>query len=47
VTNPNGVAPLRMNLSQENKDALIAFLKTLSDEQLVADVKFSDPFSAN
>lgn len=42
-----GVTPLRMNLSQEHKDALIAFLKTLSDEELVADVKFSDPFKSN
>ncbi len=42
----NGLAPLRLNMSQENKNALVAFLKTLSDEQLTADVKFSDPFDS-
>ncbi|WP_375559632.1 cytochrome-c peroxidase [Bernardetia sp. OM2101] len=36
--------PRRMNLSQEEKDALVAFLKTLTDEKFVEDEKFSNPF---
>ena len=50
--NPNLSAPLRqqngtvkrVNLSQTQKDALVAFLKTLDDNVLVTDEKFSDPF---
>jgi len=37
--------PLRMNLTSHQKSAVIAFMKTLTDEQLVKDSKFSDPFS--
>lgn len=40
---PNGT-PLRLNLTQEEKDALVAFLTTLVDTQMVADNRFSDPF---
>jgi len=40
---PDG-QPLRPNLSQEDKDALVAFLRTLSDPVLAADPRFSDPF---
>jgi cytochrome c peroxidase len=36
--------PIRMNLSEEDKDALEAFLLTLSDDAMIADPKFSDPF---
>ncbi|EDP95356.1 cytochrome c peroxidase [Kordia algicida OT-1] len=36
--------PRRMNLSQAEKDALVAFLRTLTDETVVNDTKFSDPF---
>lgn len=36
--------PRKMNLSQEEKDALVAFLKTLTDEKFVEDEKFSNPF---
>jgi cytochrome c peroxidase len=36
--------PRRMNLSQEEKSALVAFLKTLTDEKFVKDEKFSNPF---
>lgn len=36
--------PRRMNLSQAEKDALVAFLRTLTDETVVSDSKFSDPF---
>jgi cytochrome c peroxidase len=34
----------RMNLSDEDKDALEAFLRTLTDDAVLADPKFSDPF---
>lgn len=36
--------PLRMFMTGEEKDALVAFLKTLTDYELVTDPKFSDPF---
>jgi len=34
----------KMNLSENDKDAIIAFLHTLTDEQFISDPKFSDPF---
>ena len=37
----------RLNLSQEQQAALVAFLKTLSSEALYTDEKFSDPFDPN
>lgn len=40
---PNG-APLRLNLSADDKAALVAFMKTLTDTSLITDAKFSDPF---
>lgn len=36
--------PRRMNFSAEDKAALIAFLESLTDERLITDPKFSDPF---
>ena len=36
--------PVRMNLSDEEKAALVAFLKTLTDETLATDPRWSDPF---
>ena len=36
--------PIRMNLSEEDKDALEAFLNTYSDDAMLADPKFADPF---
>lgn len=36
--------PLRMNLSETDKENLIAFLNALTDEQFVNDPKYSDPF---
>ena len=36
--------PKRFNFSAEQKQALVAFLNTLTDEQFIADVRFSDPF---
>jgi cytochrome c peroxidase len=41
---PGPVDPVRMNLTEFEKNALVAFLKTLSDFELVNDPKFSDPF---
>lgn len=37
-------APRRLNLSNDQKAALVAFLKTLTDTQLTTDVKFNNPF---
>ena len=33
-----------MDLSDSDKDALEAFLRTLTDTQMLTDPKFSDPF---
>lgn len=40
---PNG-QPRLLNLSPQDKAALVAFLKTLTDVQVTTDVKFSNPF---
>ena len=40
---PNGM-PLRLNLSADDKSALVSFMKTLTDTTLSSDPKFSDPF---
>jgi cytochrome c peroxidase len=37
--------PRLMNLDAEEKAALVAFLKTLTDHKLVSDPKYSDPFT--
>jgi cytochrome c peroxidase len=42
---PGGNTALRLNLTTAQKAALVAFLKTLTDTNLVADPKFSDPFN--
>jgi cytochrome c peroxidase len=36
--------PLRMNLSEADKKALEAFLRSFTDQAMIADTKFSDPF---
>jgi cytochrome c peroxidase len=36
--------PLRLNLSAVDRAALVAFLRTLTDDALVRDSRFSDPF---
>jgi len=36
--------PRRLNLSNDQKAALVAFLKTLTDTSVTTDVKFQDPF---
>jgi cytochrome c peroxidase len=53
VDNPNLSPPLRgpggavrrLNLTNAQKAALVAFLKTLTDPNLATDVKYSDPFN--
>lgn len=36
--------PIKLNLSDVEKAALVAFLKTLTDQEYVNDVRFSNPF---
>ncbi|MDX1421372.1 MAG: cytochrome c peroxidase [Rubricoccaceae bacterium] len=36
--------PLRLNLSAKDRDALVAFLETLTDTTLATDPRWSDPF---
>jgi cytochrome c peroxidase len=36
--------PLRLQLSVEDRAALVAFLRTLSDDSLASDERFADPF---
>jgi cytochrome c peroxidase len=39
-----GGAPLRLGLAQSDKDALVAFLRTLTDSTMASATKFSNPF---
>ncbi len=39
-----GGLPMKMNFTSQDKADLIAFLNTLSDDQITSDKKFSDPF---
>jgi len=39
-------APRRLGLSQYEKEALVAFLQTFTDEAFLTDEKFSDPFTS-
>jgi cytochrome c peroxidase len=39
-----GNTPRRLNLSQAQKQALVAFMETLTDTGVASDPKFSDPF---
>lgn len=41
---PGGMQPLRLNLTDDQVAALVAFMHTLTDETLRTDPKFSDPF---
>ncbi len=36
--------PIRLNFTEQEKTDLVNFLKTLTDEEISRDVKFSDPF---
>jgi cytochrome c peroxidase len=50
VAHPNLTIPLTatpMNLSEEQKNALEAFLKTLTDSSIQIRPEFSDPFRTN
>jgi cytochrome c peroxidase len=38
-------AARRLNLTNNQKAALVAFLRTLTDTNLTSDVRFSDPFN--
>lgn len=40
---PDG-QPVRMQLSDNEMDALVAFLRTVTDESMAVDARFSDPF---
>ncbi len=40
----DGMKAKKLNLSENDKVALIAFLKTLTDKNLITNPKFSDPF---
>lgn len=39
-----GNAPVRLNLSPEDKSDLVAFLNTLTDEQLLTEKRYANPF---
>ena len=39
-----GQGARRLNLSQADKDALVAFMRTLDDSTLLTDTRFSNPF---
>ncbi len=44
---PNLGMPLNMHdieLSERHRNALVAFLETLTDEEMMADPKFASPF---
>ncbi|MBL7739758.1 MAG: c-type cytochrome [Chitinophagaceae bacterium] len=43
LKNPDGT-PRRLNLTPDQKAALVAFLRTLTDTGIATDEKFSDPF---
>ena len=44
LRNPADSTPVRLNLTPNQKAALLAFLKTLTDRSITSDVKFSNPF---
>lgn len=45
TTASNSAAPVQLNLTSDQKAALVAFLKTFTDYSFVNDPKFSDPFN--
>lgn len=40
----NNGKPMKMNISDDEKQAIVAFLSTLTDYQMITDVKYSNPF---
>ena len=45
ANNQQNASTLSLNLNKEEKQALIAFLHTLTDNTFINDKRFSDPFS--
>ncbi|MBC7773904.1 MAG: c-type cytochrome [Phycisphaerae bacterium] len=43
LQSPDGT-PKKMNFSANDKESLVAFLHTLSDEKMIADARFANPF---
>lgn len=43
-TAPPMPTPIRLNLTNDQKAALVAFLKTLNDNEVMQDARFSNPF---
>ncbi|MEY3397526.1 MAG: hypothetical protein RL220_120, partial [Bacteroidota bacterium] len=41
---PLGRQPMRMHMTETEKKALVAFMKTLTDHDFLRDPRFSDPF---
>lgn len=39
--------PMQMNIPDQDKEAIIAFLHTLTDHEMINDVRFSNPFKAH
>lgn len=39
--------PMQMNIPDQDKEAIIAFLHTLTDHDMINDVRFSNPFKAH
>ena len=44
VDGHTGGTPLQLGLTEYDKQALIAFMKALTDTPMITDVRFSDPF---
>jgi cytochrome c peroxidase len=42
---PDSGEPIKLNLTNNEKKALVDFLKTFSDRQFIVDPRFSDPFN--
>ena len=42
----NSGAPLRMHIPESDKKAIIAFLQTMTDREMITDVRFSNPFKS-
>lgn len=40
-----GITPVRFNLTEQEKTDLVNFLKSLTDNEIINDPKFSDPFN--
>jgi len=44
ITNPNKSEPIQFDFNEEEQQALVAFLKTLTDNELINSPLYSDPF---